>query len=216
MFTGIIEEVGAVRQIEKKATGAFLTISARKVLEGTRIGDSISVNGVDVTAVKLGPDYFSADASLETLRRSNLGNLTVGSRVNLERALAVGDRLSGHIVQGHVDTTGTFLSKRQEGNSFVFRFGYPAEVGRYIVHKGSIAVDGISLTIANLTDEYFEVWVVPHTLQETNLNYLKTGDAINLEVDILAKYIERLLQRKGDDQEKKGGLTLQHLIDSGY
>src|SRR5438552_3812555 len=153
IFTGLIIEVGRVRQISRRENGAFLVIEATKVLEGTRIGDSISINGVDLTVIKMSADSFSADASLETLKRSTLGELRVGDRVNLERALAVGERLGGHMVQGHVDGTGELVSVVPEGNAYRMRFGFARELGRYIAMKGSITVDGISLTVAGLGDD---------------------------------------------------------------
>ena len=214
IFTGLIIEVGRVRQIRRRADGAFLVIEANKVLEGTRIGDSISINGVDLTVIETGADSFSADASLETLNRSTLGELRSGSRVNLERALAVGERLGGHMVQGHVDGTGELLSITREGNAYRMRFGFPAELGRYIAMKGSITVDGISLTVAELGNDWFEVAIIPHTWRETSLSDLEMGDRINLEVDVLAKYVERLMQREPEAVENK--LTMEYLIERGY
>jgi riboflavin synthase len=214
IFTGLIIEVGRVRQIRRRADGAFLVIEANKVLEGTRIGDSISINGVDLTVIEMGADSFSADASPETLSRSTLGELRSGNRVNLERALAVGERLGGHMVQGHVDGTGELLSTTREGNAYRMRFGFPAELGRYIAMKGSITVDGISLTVAGLGDDWFEVAIIPHTWRETSLSDLKIGDRINLEVDALAKYVERLMQRTAEPAESN--LTMEYLIERGY
>jgi riboflavin synthase len=192
IFTGLIIEVGRVRRIDRRANGARLVIEAEKVLEGTRIGDSIAINGVDLTVIEMGSDYFAADASLETLKRSTLGGLRPGTRVNLERALAVGERLGGHMVQGHVDGTGVLVSVTPEGNSYRMRFRAPRELMRYIAMKGSIAVDGISLTVAGLNQDSFEVVIIPHTWCETTLSDLRPGDKVNLEVDVLAKYVERL------------------------
>jgi len=214
IFTGLIIEVGRVRQIRRRPDGAFLVIEAKKVLEGTRIGDSISINGVDLTVIETTADSFSADTSLETLSRSNLGELRSGNRVNLERALAVGERLGGHMVQGHVDGTGELLSTMREGNAYRMRFGFPRGLGRYIAMKGSITVDGISLTVAALGDDWFEVAIIPHTWRETNLSDLKIGDRVNLEVDVLAKYVERLMQRDAEPAESK--LTMDYLIERGY
>jgi len=215
IFTGLIIETGRVRRVTRKADGAFLVIEAKKVLEGTRIGDSISINGVDLTVIELGGDFFASDASLETLKRSTLGELQTGSRVNLERALAVGERLGGHMVQGHVDGTGELINVTPEGNAYRMRFGFPRALGRYIAMKGSITVDGISLTVAGLGDDWFEVAIIPHTWRETILSDLKPGDAVNLEVDVLAKYVERLMLHK-DAPATSSNLTLEYLIERGY
>jgi riboflavin synthase len=214
IFTGLIVEVGRVRETRRRPEGAFIIIEAKKVLEGTRIGDSISINGVDLTVIEMSADSFSADASLETLNRSTLGELRSGSRVNLERALAVGERLGGHMVQGHVDGTGELVSITPEGNAYRIRFGFPPELGRYLAMKGSITVDGISLTVAGLGDDWFEVAIIPHTWRETALSDLKSGDRVNLEVDVLAKYVERLMQRDAEPAASK--VTLEYLIERGY
>lgn len=209
-------EVGRVRRIDRRSDGAYLEIEARTVIEGTRVGDSISINGVDLTAVAVGDGYFGADASLETLGRSNLGELGVGAKVNLERALAVGERLGGHMVQGHVDGTGELLSVRSEGNAYRVRIRFPAGLGRYIAMKGSIAVDGISLTVAGLGGDWFEVAIIPHTWRKTALRDLKAGSSVNLEVDVLAKYVEKLLRPDEPRSEAAGDLTEEYLRSQGY
>ena len=216
IFTGLIIEIGRVRRVDRRPDGTYLVIEARRVLEGTRIGDSISINGVDLTVIEMGPDSFSADASLETLKRSTLGELRAGSRVNLERALAVGERLGGHMVHGHVVGTGELLAVTPEGNAYRMRFGFPRELGRYIAMKGSITVDGISLTVAGLGDEWFEVAIIPHTWRETILSELKKSDPVNLEVDVLAKYVERLMTRDGEAAAASSKLTIEYLTDRGY
>src|SRR5216683_1343236 len=193
MFTGIIEELGRVRAVEKRGEDARIVIEARTVNRDSCDGDSISVNGVCLTALDIQPDSFAADVSKETLFRSTLGNLKEGSPVNLERAVTPTTRLGGHIVQGHVDARGRFLGAENHGESWTFRFAYPKEVARYLVFKGSVAVEGISLTIANLTDDYFEIAVIPKTFEVTSFSSLKPGDEVNLEVDIIAKYVERIL-----------------------
>src|SRR6185369_6528303 len=193
MFTGIIEELGSVRSIEERGENARLVISARVVTEGTNHGDSISVNGVCLTSLDIEPDSFAADVSRETLQRSTLGTLNPGAPVNLERAVTPATRLGGHIVQGHVDARVQFLSVENHGESWTVRIGYPRDIERYLVFKGSVAVEGISLTIAALTDEHFEIAIIPKTWEVTNLSHLKSGDAVNIEVDILGKYIEKLL-----------------------
>jgi riboflavin synthase len=216
IFTGLIIEVGRVRRVDRRADGAYLIIEAARVLEGTRIGDSISINGVDLTVIEMGPDFFSADASLETLKRSTLGDFHAGSGVNLERALAVGERLGGHMVQGHVDGTGELMSVAPEGNAYRMRFRFPRELGRYIAMKGSITVDGISLTVAGLGADWFEVVIIPHTWRETILSDLKNGDRVNLEVDVLAKYVERLMVRDEEPPAASSKLTVEYLTDRGY
>ncbi|MGZ8843663.1 MAG: riboflavin synthase [Pyrinomonadaceae bacterium] len=193
MFTGIIEELGRIREIEKRGEDARIIIEARTVTEGSRDGDSISVNGVCLTALDLKPDSFVADVSKETLFRSTLGSLKPGSPVNLERAVTPATRLGGHIVQGHVDARGKFLGSKNHGDSWTFRFAYPKEVARYLVFKGSVTVEGISLTIAELTDDYFDIAVIPKTFEVTNFSQLQPGDEVNLEVDVIAKYVERIL-----------------------
>jgi len=193
MFTGIIEELGRVRAIEKRGEDARIVIEARTVTEGSRDGDSISVNGVCLTALDVKPDSFAADVSKETLFRSTLGILKDGSPVNLERAVTPMTRLGGHIVQGHVDARGKFLASENHGDSWTFRFAYPREVAPYLVFKGSVSVEGISLTIANLTDDYFEIAVIPKTFEVTNVSELRPGDDVNLEADVIAKYVERIL-----------------------
>jgi riboflavin synthase len=193
MFTGIIEELGRVREVEKRGDDARIVIEAHTVTEGSQNGDSISVNGVCLTALDVTAGSFAADVSKETLLRSTLGNLEAGSPVNLERAVTPVTRLGGHIVQGHVDARGKFLGSEDHGESWTFRFAYPKEIGRYLVFKGSVAVEGISLTIAHLTDEYFEIAVIPKTFEVTNFSQLKPGDEVNLEADVIAKYVERIL-----------------------
>ena len=194
MFTGIIEELGEIASLETHKGGARMEISARIVTEGTREGDSIAVNGVCLTAVDVARNSFSADVSRETLDRSTLGNLVGGSPVNLERAVTPSTRLGGHIVQGHVDSRGKFVSAVQSGDFWTVRIGFPDDIARYLVYKGSIAVEGISLTIANLADDHFDIAVIPKTWELTNLSSLKPGDEVNLEADIIAKYVERMME----------------------
>ena len=217
MFTGIIEELGRIRSIEKRGEGARLVIEAREVTSGTQEGDSISVNGVCLTAIDVHEGSFAADGSSETLQRSTLGRLRAGSAVNLERAVTPSTRLGGHIVQGHVDGRGTFLSATEHGGSWTVRIGYPKEMARYFVFKGSVAVEGISLTIAALAEEYFEIAVIPKTWAVTNLSQLKPMDEVNLEADIIAKYVERILtlapEMKASNQSS---LTIEKLAELGY
>ena len=193
MFTGIIEELGHILAIGKRGEDARIVIEARTVTEGSRDGDSISVNGVCLTALDVKPDSFAADVSKETLFRSTLGNLKEGSAVNLERAVTPATRLGGHIVQGHVDARGKFLASGNHGDSWTFRFAYPKEVARYLVFKGSVTVEGISLTIAAVKRARFQVWIIPHTYQMTALRERQIADAVNLEADLLGKYAEKFL-----------------------
>lgn len=193
MFTGIIEELGRVRSVEPQGEGARICIEAAQVTAGTAEGDSIAVNGICLTALDIKPDSFAADGSRETLQRSTLGTLRAGSPVNLERAVTPSTRLGGHIVQGHVDGRGRFLAAEDHGGSWTVRIAYEPALARYLVFKGSVAVEGISLTIAALTEQHFEVAVIPKTWQLTNLAHLQQGDTVNIEVDVIAKYVERIL-----------------------
>ena len=197
MFTGIIEELGRVRNVEMNGENARIVIEAHTVIEDTKHGDSIAVNGVCLTALDITPDSFAADVSRETLDRTTLGRLEPGAPVNLERAVTPATRLGGHIVQGHVDARGEFVSAIDLGGSWTVRIKYPSEIARYLVFKGSVAVEGISLTIANLADDYFEIAIIPKTWEVTNFSHLRSGDAVNLEVDVIAKYVERILTRPG-------------------
>jgi riboflavin synthase len=193
MFTGIIEELGTVKSLAANEGGARMVVSATTVTSDSTDGDSIAVNGVCLTALDVTPDSFAADLSQETLDRSTLGNLLAGSRVNLERAVTPSTRLGGHIVQGHVDARGEFVSAIRNGDFWTVTIGYPAEISRYLVYKGSVAVEGISLTIAKLADDHFEIAVIPKTWELTNLSTLKPGDTVNLEADVIAKYVERMI-----------------------
>jgi riboflavin synthase len=214
MFTGIIEELGRVRSLERRGEGVRMTVEARVVTEGTRDGDSISVNGICLTALEVDGDSFAADGSRETLQRSTLGLLRAGSAVNLERAATPSTRLGGHIVQGHVDARGKFLGAEEHGGSWTVRVGFPSEMARYLVFKGSVAVEGISLTVAALDEGHFEIAVIPKTWAVTNLSRLRPGDPVNLEADIIAKYVERILTAGG--ATPRGGLTLEKLSELGY
>ncbi|OXT06630.1 riboflavin synthase [Thermoanaerobacterium thermosaccharolyticum] len=196
MFTGIIEEIGKVKMIQRGDI-TKIAIECEKVLDGTAIGDSIAVNGVCLTVTNVGKNLFTADLMRETLKSSNLGDLKIGSMVNLERALSISGRLNGHIVTGHVDTVGTIVDKNRIMNSNVFKIKIDERYSKYVVSKGSIAVDGISLTVVEALASYFTVSVIPHTELNTTLNFKRIGDSVNIEVDILSKYAEKLLLKKG-------------------
>ena len=213
MFTGIVEELGTVETIETRAAGSRLTVRCATVMSDMAEGASVAVNGVCLTAVDPRKDSFSADLAPETLRRSNLGALRAGSRVNLERPLSPTGRLSGHIVQGHVDGVGEFLSLDDLGaENWWLRVRIPAELDPFLVYKGSIAIDGISLTIAALESDVLSVTIIPHTFRNTTLGGYRPGAKVNLECDILAKHVEKLLRKL----DLKGGLTLEKLRDQGY
>ena len=199
MFTGIVEEVGVVAKISDNA----MTVRASKVLGDLKLGDSISVNGTCLTAVNFNNTEFSVDLSPETMRRTSLGQLSEGSPVNLERALLASDRMGGHIVQGHVDATGRVMSTKVDGDSIIFRIRVPKRLNPYIVEKGFVAVDGISLTVVKRGASSFTLAVIPYTLKNTNLASVSVGDRVNLEADILAKYVESLLDRKAGAGDKK-------------
>ena len=194
MFTGIIEELGRVRSVESQGENARIVIEARTVTEATNHGDSIAVNGVCLTALDITPDSFAADVSKETLQRSTLGRLKPESPVNLERAVTPVTRLGGHIVQGHVDATGKFLEAVDHGGSWTVRIAYPRQIAPYLVFKGSVTVEGISLTVAALADDHFDIAVIPKTWEMTNFSQLRPGDEVNLEADVIAKYVERILE----------------------
>ena len=191
MFTGIVEEVGSVVSISDNG----MTVRAEKVMSDLKLGDSIAVNGACLTAVSMSESEFSVDLSPETMRRTSLGDLSAGGSVNLERALLASDRMGGHIVQGHVDETGRITSIEEEGDSIIFSVQAPERLMPYIVEKGFIAVDGISLTVVKVATSSFTLAVIPYTLRNTNLETLSVGARVNLEADILAKYVENLLKR---------------------
>lgn len=210
MFTGLVEEVGEVKEIKRREKGALLTVKCRTVLEGTKIGDSIAVNGVCLTVTEVTKGSLSFFVSNETLKRSNLGGLHQKEVVNLERALKVGDRLGGHIVQGHVDTVTKITGIKREGESFIFSFKLPKEYSHLIVEKGSVAIDGISLTVASLNSDSFSVAVIPHTYENTNLKWKRVGNRVNLEFDLIGKYVERML--KSAPRRDAGKITPQLLL----
>lgn len=208
MFTGIIEEKGRIRSFTLQGQSGQIVIGARKVLEGTQIGDSIAVNGICLTVTKLLPDGFVADVMAETYRRSSLNRCKSGDEVNLERAMSAEGRFGGHIVSGHIDGTGTIVSNRKEGNAVWVKIQAPDSILRLVVEKGSICIDGISLTVAAVDDTSFQVSIIPHTGEETTLLTKKPGDSVNLENDVIGKYVDRLLSVRDN---RSGGLTLELL-----
>ncbi len=216
MFTGIIEELGTIAALDRQSDGARIKIAARVVTQDTNEGDSIAVNGVCLTALDIKSDGFTADVSQETLDKSTLGRLQTGTRVNLERAVTPVTRLGGHIVQGHVDSRGRFVSAAQSGDFWTVRIAFPKEIGQYLVYKGSISVEGISLTIATLGADYFEIAVIPKTWELTNLSTLKSGDEVNLEADVIAKYVERILLYGGNRGAGEEKITMEKLAKLGF
>jgi riboflavin synthase len=200
MFTGLIEHSGRVTSIDRTDAGAVITITT-ELAPGIGPGDSIAVNGVCLTATRLTPDSFAADVMNESLDRTALGGLRSGDAVNLELPLRVGDHLDGHIVQGHVDGVGAIATTRDDGFSRVVRVTLPGDLARYVVEKGSIAIDGVSLTVSAVGDDWLEISLIPETIERTTLGSLSTGDCVNLEVDVLAKHVERLLRHRLDPQD---------------
>lgn len=215
MFTGLVEEVGTIRAIRRGAHSSVLSIGAETILSDLKIGDSVAVNGVCLTATSRDSGGFTADVMHETLNRSSLGALTVGSHVNLERAMAADGRFGGHIVSGHIDGTGVIQSLRRDDNAVWYTVGAAPGLLRYIVEKGSITIDGISLTVAAVGETWFSVSIIPHTAAVTILGEKRTGDRVNLETDIIGKYVEKLLRPAGDTP-KSGGLTLEFLAQNGF
>ena len=214
MFTGIVEEIGIVRNVIDSEFGS-ITIDAKKVLEDVHIGDSIAVNGVCLTVTSFNSHSFTADVMGETVRRTSLSQLNKGSGVNLERAMSANGRFGGHIVSGHIDSVGKISSMKRDGNAIWVTIDTSYDTLRYIVEKGSICIDGISLTVTNVTNVGFSVSVIPHTMNETTLLNKKVGDSVNLETDIIAKYTERLLRLKKID-ENKSKIDMDFLESCGF
>lgn len=216
MFTGIIQAIGTISGIEQRGGDVRLAIASGKLdLNDVALGDSIAVNGVCLTAVELTADGFAADVSRETLSLTSLGNLKPGSPVNLEKALTLATRLGGHLVSGHVDGLGTVISREEDARSVRFTIEAPKELARYIAHKGSITVDGTSLTVNEVDGARFELNIVPHTLEETIMDGYRQGTSVNLEVDLIARYLERLLL--GEQAAVPGqGVTRDQLLKAGF
>ncbi len=215
MFTGIIEEKGEVVEIKRNGTDSFIRIRTKKILDDVRLGDSIAVNGVCLTVTRMDSNIFQADVMNETLNRSSLGRLSSGSYVNLERAMQAGGRFGGHIVSGHIDGTGRISSIKNDGIAVWYTVLADSGILRYIVEKGSVAIDGISLTVAKVTDHDFSVSVIPHTAEMTILSSKKIGDIVNLENDIIGKYVEKLIQ-PAENSTKKDSMDLNFLAENGF
>ena len=217
MFTGIIEEVGKIKEIRRDGMSVRLAISCKEILEGTKKGDSIAVDGICLTVAGIGPGVFYADVMPETFRRTGFGRFSNGGTVNLERALRLSDRLGGHIVSGHIDGTGIIRRKTTEDNALLFSIEAPDDILKYILVKGSVAIDGISLTVAFLEKNLFGVSIIPHTASATTLGYRKEGDIVNIECDIIGKYVEKLLNgAKSRGAVPKKDIDLDFLKQNGF
>ncbi|AKL96951.1 riboflavin synthase alpha chain RibE [Clostridium aceticum] len=215
MFTGIVEEIGKIRALHKSEDGASIVIEGKKVLQDVKLGDSIATNGVCLTVNYFDSISFRVDVMAETMRRSNLGALQVGSPVNLERALAIGDRLGGHLVSGHIDGVGRISHYEREGNAIWVTIDTDKDLLKYIILKGSIAIDGTSLTVAYVEDRCFKVSIIPHTRDETILVDKAIGETVNLECDMIGKYIERLMTF-GESRREKKDISLDFLAEHGF
>lgn len=217
MFTGIVEEIGTLLQINQTGQSYELMIQAKRVLDDVRVGDSISVNGVCLTVTSFQAGSFAADVVPETLRRTNLSRLRIGFPLNLERAMAANGRFGGHIVSGHIDGTAHIVHKHKEVNALVYTFRpNQSDMLKYIIAKGSVALDGTSLTVMDVAEDHFRVSVIPHTLEQTILRHKDAGDTVNVECDIVGKYIERLMQWQGKPSGTPSRITEQLLADNGF
>lgn len=212
MFTGIVEEIGIVKSLEFKANGAKIVIGCQKVVEDVKIGDSIAIDGVCQTVIASNSSEFSAEISDETLKVTTLGDLKSGNTVNLERALTLSSRLGGHIVSGHVDCMGKFINIEKLSDFYNLQFEIPEEQEKYVVYKGSITINGVSLTVANIVDNIVSVAIIPHTYNNTSLKDLKLGQDVNIETDILGKYVEKFLSAK----DNKKGISMNFLQENGF
>lgn len=215
MFTGIVEEVGKIKAIKKGKNSARLVINAKKVLEDVKLGDSIAVNGVCLTVTEFSNSEFGVDVMHESLRKSSLSTLKNDSSVNLERAMLLNGRFGGHIVSGHIDGTGKIINIKNDDNAIWYTISAKDKIMKYIIEKGSITIDGISLTVANLSESDFSVSIIPHTQEETILKTKKIGDIVNLENDCIAKYVEKLLNFKEKSEVKKD-ITMDFLLENGF
>lgn len=221
MFTGLVEELGVVRGVARGADSARIHIEAKLILEDMKTGDSIAVNGVCLTSVEFGRGHFMADVMAETLSKTNLAHLRPGDRVNLERALRLGDRLGGHLVSGHIDGVGTITRRERHDIATLITISAPPRMMKYIIKKGSVAIDGTSLTVVDFTEGSFQVSLIPHTAHMTTLGFKKAGDTVNLEGDLVGKYIERLIRFRGGEEADRpekpaGGITLEFLARKGF
>jgi riboflavin synthase len=216
MFTGIIEEIGRVKQVSISGDGASITIEAEKVLEDVKIGDSIAANGICLTVTQFSSSCFQVDVMAETFRRSNLKSIKAGHLINLERALTLNSRLGGHMVSGHIDGVGLISHLEKESNALWFTINTPPELLKYIIKKGSIAVDGVSLTVAHVDEKSFRISMIPHTRDITILADKKTGELVNLECDMIGKYVEKLMLYKKEAETEKKDISMEFLSKYGF
>lgn len=216
MFTGIIEEIGEVRSISNVGNARRIAIKADKIFSDMKIGCSIAVNGICLTVTNWQDNIFYADVMPETMRSSAFKSLNVGSKLNLERAMPANGRFDGHIVAGHIDGIANLVKKHQEDNSIIFTFETTKEIAKYIVYKGSVAINGISLTVSNVEGESFSVSLIPHSLTKTTMQYLKKGDIVNIETDVLGRYIEKFLSNKSTENKKESKITNEFLLSNGF
>ena len=216
MFTGIIEEVGTIKNISKGIKSIKLTIGATKVLEGSKIGDSIAVNGVCLTITSMGKDFFTADIMPESLRKTSMANLTSGDKINLERALTLSSRLGGHIVSGHIDGVGTVIALKRDDNAMRITIEAEPKIMKYIIAQGSVTLDGVSLTVASVAKSNFTISLIPHTGEVTTLLSKGIGSSINIENDVIGKYVERLLHFDQENTKQKSSLSLGFLQENGF
>jgi len=214
VFTGIVEELGTIKRLDRGSNSCQINISATKILDDVKLGDSIAINGVCLTVIDFDREHFVADMMAETLAKTNLKDLAGGQRVNLERAARLGDRMGGHLVQGHVDAVGMIVEQQKLDIARLLRISAPQEVLHYLVAKGSVAIDGISLTVIEVLADSFTVSIIPHTAQMTTLGFKKPGDSVNLESDIIGRYVEKLLKRSGG--QGKAALTPEFLAEHGF
>ena len=216
MFTGIIEEIGTIHSVKRTQNFLILEISGTQVFDDLKIGDSVAVNGVCLTATTIGSDRFTADVMPESVKMTTLLNLSAGSPVNLERAMAANGRFGGHVVAGHVDGQGNIIGKDHVGNSIVFRITTSSDILHYIIYKGSITVDGASLTVSKVGQGWFEISIIPHTIGNTILQYASMGTTVNLETDIFGRYIEHLMKGPQEVPTKGGKVTMDTLLSNGF
>ena len=216
MFTGIIEEIGIIQSVKRSQSSLTLEIAGTVIFDDLRIGDSVAVNGVCLTATTIGSNQFTADVMPESVKMTTLLNLSTGSKVNLERAMAANGRFGGHVVAGHVDGQGIIIGKDHVGNSIVFRITTDSDILHYIIYKGSITVDGASLTVSKVGPSWFEISIIPHTIGNTILQYASIGTTVNLETDIFGRYIEHFMKGTQEVPTKGGKITMDTLLSNGF
>ncbi len=212
MFTGIIQEIGKIKALARQGTNIAIEVEARKVTPGLEIGDSVAINGACQTVVARGQDYFGVEAVAETLSRTNLGQLAQGSPVNLENPLSLNDLMHGHLVQGHVDCVGRIIEIKPLDGSIIFAFNYPREYEKFLIEKGSVAIDGVSLTVVGVEPSVFRISMISHTVENTIFRYRKAGDLVNLEFDVIAKYIHKMISPRTGESK----ITIEYLREHGF